>query len=178
MNLLSLQNLIQQGIDLFLALVGVDVEVGVAREHRRQLRLGSVVEEVAGNAMGLGIGQFVAHAQRGAGTFANEQVALAQPRRVLVIDARVPFPSLLRQAQVALAHMLGEHNVGALDVTDDAVIQVGINAPATNRPCKINLLRHIFALLFQLTKISELLEISKCGCIQRFQKNQLLEKKG
>ena len=143
MNLLSLQNLIQQGVDLFLALVGVDVEVGVTREHRRQLRLGLVIEEGAGNAMGLGIGQFVAHAQRGAGTLTDQQVALAQPCRVLVVDAGVTFSALLREAQVALAHVLGEHDIGALDIGDNAVVQLGIHAPAAYRPCKINLLSHI-----------------------------------
>ena len=122
MNLLSLQNLIQQGVDILFALVGMNVEVGVAREHRRQLRLGLVIEDVARNAVSLGISQFIAYAQRGTGTLPNQQVALAQPRRVLVIDACIPFSALLHKAQVALTHVLGEHHVGALDVTDDAVV--------------------------------------------------------
>ncbi len=143
MNLLSLQNLIQQGVYILFALVGMNVEVGVAREHRRQLRLGLVIEDVAGDAMSLGISQFIAHPQRGTGTLSNQQVALAQPRRVLVIDACVPFSALLHKAQVALSHVLSQHHVGALDVTDDAVVQVGIHAPTSNRPRKINLLRHI-----------------------------------
>ncbi len=166
MNRLSLQNLIQHWVDILLALVGVDVEIGIACEHRRQLRLTLVIEDVAGDTVCLSIGQFVAHAQRGTGAFADEHIALAQPRRVLVIDAGITFTSLLHKAQVALAYMLGQHHVGALDVTDDAVVQLGVNAPTTNRPRKINLLRHIFALFFQLTKISELLETSKYGCIQ------------
>ena len=178
MNRLSLQNLIQHGVDILLALVGVDVEVGIAREHRRQLRLRFVIENVAGDAVSLSIGQFVAHAQRGTGTLTDEHIALAQPRRVLIIDTRIAFTSLLHKTQVALAYMLGQHHVGALDVTDDAVVQVSVHASTTNRPCKINLLCHIFALFFQLTKISELLEINKYGCFLKFQKNQLLEKMG
>ncbi len=146
MNLLSLQNLIQQGVDILLALVGMNVEVGITREHRRQLRLSLVIEDVAGDAVSLGISQFIAYAQRGTGALPNQQVALAQPRRVLVIDACIPFSALLHKAQVALTHVLGEHHVGALDVTDDAVVQVGIHASTSNRPRKINLLRHIFAL--------------------------------
>ena len=155
-----MEDFIQQGVDVLFVLVGMDVEVGVAREHRRQLRLALVVENVARNAMGLGIGQFVANAQRGACTFADEHIALAQPCRVLVVDARVALTPLFRQAQVALAHMLGQHNVGALDVSDDAVIQVRIHAPATYRSRKINLLRHINLYLFQLTKIIKTLQIS------------------
>ena len=122
MNLLSLQNLIQQGVDILFALVGVDVEVRVAREHCRQLRLSLVIEDVAGDAVGLSISQFVAHPQRGTGTLSYQQVALAQPRRVLVIDACVPFSALLHKAQVAPSHVLSQHHVGALDVTDDAVV--------------------------------------------------------
>ena len=127
-----IENLVQHRVDVLLPLVGVDVEIGVAREHRRQLCLAPVVEDVAWDAVGLGIGQFIAHPQRRAGAFADEYVALAQPCRVLVIDAGITVPTLFHKAQVALAHMLGEHNIGALDVTGDAMIQVGVYAPATD----------------------------------------------
>ena len=137
-----IEYLVQHWVDFLLQLVRMNMEIRVAGKHRGQLRFGLVIEDVARNAMGLGIGQFVAHAQRGARAFTDEHVALAQPCRVLVIDARIALTSLLCQTQVALAHMLGEHNVGALDITDDAVIQVGIHATATDRPRKINLLCH------------------------------------
>ena len=137
-----IENLVQNRVDVLLPLIGVDVEVGVAGEHGGQLGLGLVVENVAGDTMGLGIGEFVAHTQRGAGAFTDEYVALAQPCRVLVIDAGVTVTALLHKTQVALAHMLGEHDGGALDVSDDAVVQVSVNAPAANRSRKIYLLCH------------------------------------
>ena len=137
-----IENIVQHRVDVHLPLVGVDVEVGVAREHGRQLCLAPVVEDVAWDAVGLGIGQFIAHSQRGAGAFTDEYVALAQPCRVLVIDAGVTVTALLHKTQVALAHMLGEHDGGALDVSDDAVVQVSVNAPAANRSRKIYLLCH------------------------------------
>ena len=144
------QDLVEQGVDVFLALVGVDVEIGVAGEHGRELRLAAVVEDVAGNAAVLGIGEFVAHAQRRAGALADEEVALAQPRGVLVIDAGVAVASLLGEAQVAVADVLGEHYVGALDIGDDAAVEVGIDTPATYGPCKIDFLCHSVAFVFFL----------------------------
>ena len=137
-----IENLVQHRVDVLLPRVGVDVEVGVACEHRRQLCLATVVEDVAWDAVGLGIGQFVAHSQRRAGAFADEHVALAQPCRVLVIDAGITLAPLFHKAQVVLAHMLGEYHVGALDVGDDAVVQVSVNASAANRSRKIYLLCH------------------------------------
>jgi len=137
-----IENLVQHRVDVLLPLIGVDVEVGVACEHGRQLCLAPVVEDVAWDAVSLGIGQFIAHSQRRAGAFADEHVALAQPCRVLVIDAGITVPTLFHKAQVALSHMLGEHDGGALDVSDDAVVQVCVNAPTADRPRKIYLLRH------------------------------------
>ena len=137
-----IENLVQHRVDVLLPLVRVDVEVGVAREHRRQLCLAPVVEDVAWDVVGLGIGQFIAHPQRRAGAFADEYVALAQPCRVLVIDAGITVPTLLPKAQVALSHVFGEHHVGTLDVGDDAVVQVSVNAPTADRSRKIYLLCH------------------------------------
>ena len=137
-----IENLVQHRVDVLLPLVGVDVEVGVASEHRRQLCLATVVEDVAWDAMCLGIGQFVPHSQRRTGAFADEHVALAQPCRVLVIDAGITVPTLFHKAQVALSHVFGEHHVGTLDVGDDAVVQVSVNASAANRSRKIYLLCH------------------------------------
>ena len=137
-----IENLVQHRVDVLFPLVGVDVEVGVAREHRRQLCLAPVVEDVAWDAVGLGIGQFIAYPQRRAGAFADEYVALAQPCRVLVIDAGITVPTLFHKAQVVLAHMLGQYYICTLDISDDAVVQVSVNAPTADRPRKIYLLRH------------------------------------
>ena len=130
--------MVQQGVDLGLGGVGVDVEVGVAGEHGRQLAFRLVVEDVTGDATGLGIGQLIAHAQRGARALPDEHVALAQPCRVLVIDARITLASLLHQVQVALADVLGEHHIGALDVGNQAAVQFSIDTPATNGTGKID----------------------------------------
>ena len=127
-----MQDLIQQWVDVGLVVVRVDVEVGVAGEHGGQLRLGPVIEDVAGDAMGLGIGQLIAHAQRGTGALADQHVALAQPCGILVIDACITLASLLSKAQVTLAHMFGQHDVGALDIGDDAVIEVCIHSTPSN----------------------------------------------
>ena len=137
-----IENLVQHRVDVLLPLIGVDVEVGVACEHRRQLCLATVVEDVAWDAVSLGIGQFVAHTQRGACAFTDEYVALAQPCRVLVIDAGITVPTLLHKAQVALSHVFGQYYICTLDISDDAVVQVSVNAPTADRSRKIYLLCH------------------------------------
>ena len=57
------QDLVEEGIDFVLGGVGMDMEVRVTGEHGGQLRLSPVVEDVAGDAAALGVGQLIAHAQ-------------------------------------------------------------------------------------------------------------------
>ena len=54
----------------------MDVKVGITREHGRQLRLGLVVEDVAGDATMLGVSEFVTHAQRRTGTLLTSAMRL------------------------------------------------------------------------------------------------------
>ncbi len=50
-------------VDFFFGLVGVDAEVGVAGQHRGELGLAAVVEDVAGLAELFGVGEFISHSQ-------------------------------------------------------------------------------------------------------------------
>ena len=120
----------------------MNVKVGIACEHGRQLRLGLVVEDVAGDATMLGVSEFVTHAQRRTGTLGDEQIALPQPCSILVIDVCIAFTSLLIQDEIAAADVLGEHGVGLLHELDDAAIEVGIDASSPNRASKVDFLFH------------------------------------
>lgn len=137
-----MEQLSQDCKNLFLVLVGMDVKVGIAREHGRQLRLGLVVEDVAGDATMLGISEFITHAQRWTGTLGDEQIALPQPGGILVIDVRIALTSLFIQDEIAAADVLGEHGIGLLHELDDAAIEVGIDAPSPNRASKVYFLIH------------------------------------
>ena len=130
--------------------VGIDVEIGVAGKHGRQLRLCAVVEQMAWNAETFGIGQFVADAERRTGAFADEQVALPEPCGVLLIDGGIAVATLFRQTELLAADMFSQHVVGELDVGNHAAVEVGVNATATDRAGKIdvsscrNLSCHVF----------------------------------
>lgn len=138
----SLEHLCQLAEKVFLGGVWVDAEIGVAREHRRELGLRSVVEQVAGNVVRLGVSQFVAHTHRGAGTFTDEQVALAQPGCVLVVDLGVPRPTLFGQVQLRTADVLGQHGVGLVDEGNHPSVEVGIDATASDGACEIDFPLH------------------------------------
>ena len=47
--------------------------------------------------------------------------------------------------------MLGQHDIGALDVRNDAVVEVGIDATATDRTCKIDFLFHSLYFFAKIT---------------------------
>ena len=76
----------------------MNLEILVAGEHCGEMGFCLVVEDVAGDSEAFGVGELIADTKRWAGAFTDENVALAKPGGVLVVNLRIASKTLLFEA--------------------------------------------------------------------------------
>ena len=76
----------------------MNLEIRIAGEHCGEMGFCLVVEDVARYSEAFGVGELVADTKRRAGAFTDEEVALAKPGSVLVVNLRITSKTLLFEA--------------------------------------------------------------------------------
>lgn len=82
----------------------MNLEIRVALYHCRETCLGSVIENMAGNAVTFRIGQFVSHPKRRTCTFSYEHIAFTKPCSILIVNIFISF-ALFKDIDLRIADM-------------------------------------------------------------------------
>ena len=76
----------------------MNLEIRIASEHCGEVGFCLVVEDVAGDSEAFGVGELIADTKRRTGAFTDEDVALAKPSGILVVNLRIASKTLLFKA--------------------------------------------------------------------------------
>ena len=147
-----LQNIIQFKINIILFLIRDDVEVFIAIQHCRDVRLGLIVKNIDWYIMGFSISQLISYSKRRASTFRYHHITLSEPFRISLIYMYIYGFRLSFQAHVRLANMFCQDCIRTFDVVDDSFVKSSINPSSSYGTCKIYFLAHVHFLILSVSE--------------------------